>query len=661
MRTVRLFDYLSYEGDSYQLIAVDGAVLALKSLSTNVIRHVGVSELLGSDSYEPDAPARMPALEDLAVLDRLDDSTRERTEWLEPHIKDIAFGLRDDAALKRPQYADTLTMAERIDTKAVELAQAGNPITARSLRRYATGYKSEGLRAIVDGRKMRQGSIGGFQSPALVSVIEQVVDEQTDDSTGTRSRVITLASYRARQLGLDVPSRATMYRLVADADRGKHTFGDATTRRSLAKRPARTHRRSNPDRPGELVEIDSMKLDLMVLFPDGTTGRPELTSMIDVATRTVCAAVLLPESTKGVDVAALVLIRALTPLPMRPGWSAEMELSRSILPAGMIEPDEELRRHIAARPVIYPDSISIDRGKVFTGKTFQRACERLQISVTAVPPGTPTAKPHVERQFGAVHTGLIQYLSGYVGRNTTRRGVDPSKEAFWTLDQVQSILDQWLVLEWQRRPRKGLVVPGMPKQALSPNEMYAALSTVAPTPAVALTRDDYMSLLPMVARTVQQYGINHENLHYDSPEIHKFRGVRSRQGGQLGDRWEVRYDPARMNAIYFRDPFEERWIEVPWRLAGKTLAPFSAAVLAAAVAAVRQKIGRDSEAMVLEEVLRIQSGIGVTRRERKAARHRSGSSVPELRVVEDDDLDEETPTPEVADRRRGRDLPERLM
>jgi len=47
-----------------------------------------------------------------------------------------------------------------------------------------------------------------------------------------------------------------------------------------------------PAAPGELMEIDSTPLDVMVMLDDGVPGRVELTGMIDVATRTVPAAVL---------------------------------------------------------------------------------------------------------------------------------------------------------------------------------------------------------------------------------------------------------------------------------------------------------------------------------------------------------------------------------
>ena len=71
-------------------------------------------------------------------------------------------------------------------------------------------------------------------------------------------------------------------------------------------------------RPGEIVQIDSTRLDVMAVLDDGVVARPELTIAVDVATRTICAALLRPAGTKGVD-AAVLLARMLVPEPMRPG------------------------------------------------------------------------------------------------------------------------------------------------------------------------------------------------------------------------------------------------------------------------------------------------------------------------------------------------------
>ncbi|MBA8816174.1 hypothetical protein FHX48_001247 [Microbacterium halimionae] len=67
----------------------------------------------------------------------------------------------------------------------------------------------------------------------------------------------------------------------------------------------------------------------------------------------------------------------------------------------------------------------------------------------------------------------------------------------------------------------------MPHSKLSPNQMYSALSAVAPHVPVSLGRDDRIALLPLVWRTVQPYGINLGGLIYDAdllcPPIQVFR------------------------------------------------------------------------------------------------------------------------------------------
>jgi hypothetical protein len=70
----------------------------------------------------------------------------------------------------------------------------------------------------------------------------------------------------------------------------------------------------------------------MVLAADGSPVRADLTIAVDVATRTICAAVLRPVGTKAVDAALLLLAKMLVPEPMRPGWSEHARMSASRMP-----------------------------------------------------------------------------------------------------------------------------------------------------------------------------------------------------------------------------------------------------------------------------------------------------------------------------------------
>jgi putative transposase len=151
---------------------------------------------------------------------------------------------------------------------------------------------------------------------------------------------------------LVMPSRATFYRLVEAIEAGRGTFGSGKTRTSLAQRPDGAHTLVTALRPGELMEIDSTPLDVLMVLDDGSTDRAELTGLVDIATRTLAAVVLRP-STKAVD-AALLLARALTPAAAAP---EALRMARSVLPyPAMLDVDGRLAA-AAARPVIFPETI----------------------------------------------------------------------------------------------------------------------------------------------------------------------------------------------------------------------------------------------------------------------------------------------------------------
>lgn len=172
---------------------------------------------------------------------------------------------------------------------------------------------------------------------------------------------------------------------------GQHTFGSARTRRSLAKRPDGPFGTVTAVRPGEWMQIDSTPIDVRVVLDNGMIDRAELTWLIDVATRTIAAAMLRP-STKAVD-AALLLARALTPEPMRPGWADAPRMSRSVLPHRRLLSIDERLEHAAARPVIVPEIIVFDHSMVYMSQAFRSACRALGISFQPTHKGSPWEKP----------------------------------------------------------------------------------------------------------------------------------------------------------------------------------------------------------------------------------------------------------------------------
>ncbi|MFF5611215.1 hypothetical protein ACFY65_33300 [Streptomyces cellulosae] len=182
-----------------------------------------------------------------------------------------------------------------------------------------------------------------------------------------------------------VPSQATFYRLV-------HQFAGPA---GHPRRPARTlpsptgGRAFTPTvalRPGEQVQVGTTRLDVLAVFDDGTTGRPGLTIAVDVATRVILAAVLRPAGSKAVD-AALLLAERAVPHPARPTWPDALRLAHTQLPQFQrLLALEEWLEGAAARPVVVvPETIVVDRGKVYVSAAFTAACETLGISVQPTP------------------------------------------------------------------------------------------------------------------------------------------------------------------------------------------------------------------------------------------------------------------------------------
>jgi transposase InsO family protein len=371
-----------------------------------------------------------------------------------------------------------------------------------------------------------------------------------------------------------MPARTTFYRLVERVAAGRHTFGSAPTRRSLAQRPDGPFGSVPALRPGEWMPIDSTPLDVRVVLDDGTIDRAELTMMVDVATRTIPAAVLRP-TTKAVD-AALLLARAVTPEPMRPGWVDALGMSRSVLPHQRLVAIDARLEHAAARPVIVPETVVCDHGMVYLSQTFRTACRAMGINFQPTHSGSPWEKGIVERTFGSVATLFAQYVAGYVGRSVDRRGNNADQDAVWSITELQDLLDEWIVAHWQNRPHDGLAHPLSPGKALTPNEQYAALIEVAGYVPVPLGTNDYIELLSATWRVINAYGIKISHRTYDCQALNPYRRQPSGITGHNGQ-WEVHYDPYDVTRIWVRNHHDGGWITVGWTHLRNTPMPFGEA------------------------------------------------------------------------------------
>ncbi|MFI9228496.1 Mu transposase C-terminal domain-containing protein [Streptomyces rimosus] len=538
------------------------------------------SHLLSADGVEfvdqSQGPPRMPPF---ALLDTAPKQVAEKAAAWERHVTEVEHGKPVGAGpdtAPRPEYDPAArTLEEREAAKAAELTGLGWRVSPVTVRRMRKRYREQGLWGLVDHRKTRLSSPTGRADERVVAAVAEALAQLVAESTGTRGRlrrrVETLLAERHGPGVVPMPSKSAFYRLVEAMSEGTHAFGDATSRRSQARRPQGPFTPSVACRPGEMVQIDTTPLDVLVILEDGVNGRAELTIAVDLATRTICATALRPAGTKAVD-ASLLLAKMLVPEPMRPGWAEGLRMAATLIPhARLLDVDARLE-HAAAKPVIVPETIGIDHGKVFVSDTFLTACRSLGISVQPSRPATPTDKAVVERTFSSINTLFCQHVAGYTGRSVTRRGA--AVEAVWTLAELDDLLQEWIVACWQQRPHEGLRSPFLPGRAMSPNDAYALLVSRTGYLPVPLSGPDYLELLPTVWRSVNDYGIRIDHRTYNCAELNPLRRRPSGVDAK-GGLWEVHLDPYDLSQVWVRDARTGRWITVPWTHRHLVSAPFA--------------------------------------------------------------------------------------
>lgn len=596
--SVTVGNAVRWRGSSYLVAALQGSSVHLLSHGADGEDAVVLLDaLLGAPDFarlaspddSTDGPA-VPAREGLAsaaLLEGLSPKAREEAEFWLDHVLEVHTGLPGFAAPgcePRPGYDPArTTLRERYALKAAELQAAHHQVSAATVERKRLAWLAEGVWGLVDKRRLRAPGSRGRVDERVVRLLRQVYGRLKKKSTGTKSRLFELLrracvkKFKKREAGRLLPSRATFYRLLKRlgiaCGSGKDTVRQ---RESDAGRPQPPFTRAMAIAPGEQVQIDTTQLDVLALDETGRAVSVELTAAIDVATRSILAAVIRPKSsgtktgpdsrrhggraTKAVD-ALLLLAQMCTPQPVRPGWSRRARAEGSGLPYAQLVQADERMRDAAARPVIVPDMIVMDNGKVFAGRAFMDACAYLGISVRPACYHSPTHKAIIERTFGSVKSLFSQFLTGYTGRDFTHRGKKVASERLWRLDQLNDLLQEWIATGWQQRPHQELRNPFLPSMApRTPNQMFAAHVASSGYAPLRLTAEDRLRLLPTAWVRVTDAGIRLHQRTYDSRALNGYRGAASGWPGKK-ERWPVRYHPHQPEKVWLQDHRTGTWAE----------------------------------------------------------------------------------------------------
>ena len=592
---------LVYDGDLIEIVELDGGTVAIRNDRTRQVRVVRLVDLVaGARSPAAGGPAQV---ESLGV--RLAGLTPEQLKTVQEragHVRDVLAG------------DDQNALGDRIRVKATAIG-----VGLRTLERWIAAYRLGGEAALVDSRAARVG--GTTVDPRWDAALRDVLARLVDASTPTRSAVIAAVERRlAEQYGLGVvavPSRASAYRRLAELTHGTNAVsGSAKGRRSIADRPQGVYGRLRATRPGEFLVLDTQDLDVFAMEQVTCRWvRVQLTVAQDLFTRCIVGLRVTPVSTKAVDVAG-VLYDAIVPRPAPSHWPDSACWPYHGVPDAVVF-DESARWR---GPVCAPETLVVDHGKVFLSAHVLSVCSRLGISIQPAQPHKPTDKPTVERFFKTLRERLIQHLPAYKGPDVHSRGLRMQDEAFLFVHELEDVIREWVAGVYHLAKHDGLSVPEWPHLALSPAEMFAVGVGRAGLLRIPVTPELGYDFLPVVARTIQHYGVEVNGLRYNGPGLDGYRNTTSPYGGALAGKWPIRMNPDDVRYAWFQDPADGTWHRLDWEHAPGLGLPFSDEAARHARRLAAAGAGGGDPATALAALLdRWRHGLVADRRERRIA------------------------------------------
>ncbi|MGV0680334.1 transposase [Mycolicibacterium fortuitum] len=627
---------LVYDGEIVEvtelLPSASGTAVVVRFSRTQRVAQLTVKEIFGGErvrilSANPgpsaDDPIELPAV----VLSNLTAPERETVLERAAHLHEMLTGYRSghpetaNADEPRPQYRPDVPLMKRYESKAAELG-----VGVRTLRRWTSEFRQTGEAGLVEA-KPPTSPTGSVDARWVQTAIEVMV-EHRDQSKPSQTMVIKRTNARvAARFGegtVELPSRATSFRVLDKLERRHPTFHLSTKRnRDIADRPDGVYGKLRPTRPGEYLLMDTTRLDVFALDPLTLRWmQAELTVGMDWYTRCITGVRVTPVSTKAVDAAA-VLYQSFRPLPADEEWTAQAVWPEHGVPRSVLVDPEAIERPSArgkAGPAILPETIVIDHGKIYISEHLTSTCERLGISIQPARLRTGRDKGPIERFFRTLREDLLQTLPGYKGPDVYSRGLDVESEAFFYLDELEAIIREWIAVVYHHRPHDGLLDPGLPGLELSPATMFEHGIARAGYIEVPNDPDLAHEFLDVEWRTIQHYGVDFDNRRYNGAGLNPYRNISSPYTGKAKGRWPFHHNPDDITHVYFRDPENRKWHTLTWEHAAGLTMPMSADGLHFGRKLAASKYRYPDDRLAVADLLeRWNLGLGKTLAERRIA------------------------------------------
>jgi putative transposase len=564
---------------------------------------------------------------DSILAEEVETGSQERlriemvTPWSEPAVSETGIAvIRDTSSFSNEEWAEAQRRLQAIKplldnpirTRSSVEAQAEKfGVNATTLYKWLKIFQTAGhvSSLVPEKRGRKQGTLllGGRQEAIVQTAIE---DLYLSKQRHKPQDVVEEVMRRCRLAEVPAPHANTVRARIASLNPA------LALRRRGQKDVARNRyapiQGSFPggERPFSVVQIDHTPADIIVVdeVHRKPIGRPWMTLAIDVHSRMIAGLYLTFE---------------------KPSFtSVGICLARAICPK---------REFLAARDVTgdWPvwgvmQIVHSDNGKEFRGGVLQRACEEYDIDLQWRPVLQPHFGGHIERLMGTM-ANQLRKLPGTTFSNTAqRKGYNSEKEAALTLRELEKHLLEFIVNVYHQKPHSELGMSPLRKWSIGVVGTPDAPGVgVMPVPRDPLKVQ--LDFMPFFMRSVQQYGVQIDNIFYYAPVLNAYINAADPDNAKAKREFLIRRDPTDISKVYFLDPADGRYTELPYRNIG--LPPISVWELREIQARLKAEGRRDiDENLIFEAVTRMRQGVEQSVHKTKAARRLQARNPAQFRA-----------------------------
>lgn len=479
-----------------------------------------------------------------------------------------------DTARKRFKMIEPLlnmTGRKRADVERRAKEFGVDPTT---LYRWINDYEpTETLESLLP--KQQSEAKGQSRLPKLVEQLVKAAVNQYPAKLKTIHDVFTAVDRPCKRLGIASPSEGTIRNRIV-ALPARNVLGGRRGRKAVRDRfdPKPDHY-EEAAHPLAVYQIDHLKLPTIVVDEKyrRPIGKPWGTFVIDVNSRVIPGFVLLLEAPGTMSV-GLCLGHAILP---KEAWLAS--------------------RGIAASWPIWgtPRVIHADNAKEFRGNTLALAAENIRSRIEWRPVKTPEYGGHIERLCGTLRRELERLPGGQQRPGKGNEDQDVEAESCLTLRELEEWLAMHIANVYHKDMHDGI---GMPPLAKYEEGILGNSETPGIGHPPRILDERWLRLLftPYELRTIQQYGIQWDHVHYWHHALAPYIDTVDPKTNK-SRLFVTRRDPRDISKIYVWIPELNDHLEIPYRTMARP------AVNIWELRAAMEEIRRRGEAAVDEETI----------------------------------------------------------